>query len=135
MFDVTDLTREEAAAIDEALEQYDAEHIPLRLNGRISIGIRDGGRLIAGLNAELTCYKILYLGTLFVQEDYRRKGLGKMLITELEGRAKQIGVNLIRVDSFDWQGKDFYLAMGYETAGSYRCAEDGFEEYFFIKRL
>ena len=70
-----------------------------------------------------------------MQEEYRRTGLGKQLITELEKRAKKMGVNLIRVDTFDWQGKDFYLAMGYELAGQYTCEEDGYSEYFFIKRI
>ena len=53
----------------------------------------------------------------------------------MEEKAKQLGANIIRLDTFDWQGKDFYLALNYEQAGYYRNNEDGYEEYFFLKRL
>ena len=46
-----------------------------------------------------------------------------------------MGVNTIRLDTFDWQGKDFYEALGYRCVGSYDNAEDGYSEYFFMKRI
>ena len=46
-----------------------------------------------------------------------------------------MGVNTIRLDTFNWQGKDFYEAMGYKAAGHYENAEDGYSEYFFVKRI
>lgn len=42
-----------------------------------------------------------------VDEEYRRKGIGERLIREMEKRAFEMGVNTIRLDTFDWQGKDF----------------------------
>ena len=72
---------------------------------------------------------------LFVCKEYRRKGYARKLLTETERRAKELGADLIRVDSFDFQGKDFYMAMGYEVVGKYRCEEDDFEEYFFVRRI
>jgi hypothetical protein len=53
----------------------------------------------------------------------------------LENRAKEIGVNMIRLDSFNWQGYEFYKKIGYELIGKYENEIDGFSEYFFIKRL
>ena len=53
-------------------------------------------------------------------------------------RSKKVIINaglMIRLDTFDWQGQDFYRALGYETVGQYENAEDGFSEYFFLKRL
>lgn len=135
MNEIIELSEEQSEEINQALREYNMEHITYRKEGSICVGIQEDGQLIAGLNAYVTCYKILYLDTLFVKEEYRRKGLAKQLITEMECRAKELGMNLIRVDSFDWQGKEFYLAMGYETAGYYRCEEDDFEEYFFIKKI
>ena len=135
MYEIIELTEKQSEELDEALEKFDTEHITYRMEGSVCLGMQKDGKLIAGVNAYVTCFKILYIGTLFVQEEYRRTGLGKQLITELEKRAKEMGVNLIRVDTFDWQGKDFYLAMGYELAGQYACEEDGYSEYFFIKRI
>ena len=56
-------------------------------------------------------------------------------MTALEHRAKALGANMIRLDTFDWQGKSFYESLGYEIVGKYENAEDGFTEYFFLKRL
>jgi len=83
----------------------------------------------------MTAFKILYVSTVFVDEGYRRKGYGKKLILEMERRAKKLGANTIRLDTFGYQGKDFYIAMGYEQVGFYCNDEDGFEEYFFLKRI
>ena len=135
MYEIIELSEEQSEELNEALEEFDTEHITYRMEGSICLGIQESGELIAGVNACVTCFKILYIETLFVREGYRRKGLGKKLLTETERRAKEMGVNLIRVDTFDWQGKDFYLARGYELAGQYTCEEDGYSEYFFVKRV
>ena len=50
----------------------------------------------------------------------------------MELRAKKLGVNTIRLDTFDWQGKDFYKAVGYELVGNYSNIEDGYAKYFFL---
>ena len=106
-----------------------------KLEGRIQIGIEDDGKLVAGLDACMTAFKILYVSTVFVDEKYRRKGYGKALILEMEKRAKNLGANTIRLDTFNWQGKDFYEAMNYRMVGSYDNTEDGYSEYFFLKRI
>ena len=53
----------------------------------------------------------------------------------MEKRAAAMGVNIIRLDTFDWQGKEFYKALGYECAGHYENAEDNYAEYFFVKKI
>ena len=135
MGEIIQLSDEESEEIDKALWEYDKEHIKYRLEGSIRLGIRENGRLIAGLNAYMSSFRILYIDTLFVCKEYRRKGYARKLLTETERRAKELGADLIRIDSFDFQGKDFYIAMGYEVVGKYRCEEDGFEEYFFVRRI
>ena len=54
---------------------------------------------------------------------------------EMEKRAAAMGVSTIRIDTFNWQGKEFYESLGYEVAGHYDNAEEGYSEYFFIKQL
>ena len=105
------------------------------MDGSIRIGIEEDGKLIAGLDACITAFRILYVSTVFVDEAYRRKGYGARLIREMEKRAAAMGVNTIRLDTFNWQGKDFYEAMGYTAAGHYENADDGYSEYFFVKRI
>ena len=52
-----------------------------------------------------------------------------------EARARRRGALLIRLDTFSWQGRDFYPTLGYEKVGSYDAPEYGFSEYFYLKRL
>ena len=130
-----DLTEEQAEEIESRLSEFDEKYITYRMDGSIRIGIEEDGKLIAGLDACITAFRILYVSTVFVDEAYRRKGYGARLIREMEKRAAAMGVNTIRLDTFNWQGKDFYEAMGYKAAGFYENTEDGYSEYFFVKRI
>ena len=132
---ILDLTEEQTESIEQMMEAYDDNFLPERMEGTIRIGIEEKGRLIAGLDACVTAFKILYVSTLFVAEDCRRQGYGRRLMAEMERRAKEMGVNTIRLDTFSWQGKEFYEALGYEIVGSYENAGDGYAEYFFLKRI
>ena len=130
-----DLTEEQAEEIESRLSEFDEKYITYRMDGSIRIGIEEDGKLIAGLDACVTAFRILYVSTVFVDEAYRRKGYGARLIREMEKRAAAMGVNTVRLDTFNWQGKDFYEAMGYTAAGHYENADDGYSEYFFVKRI
>ena len=132
---IVNLNEEQVDEIETRLETYDENYITYKMNGSIQIGMEDGGKLIAGLDACVTTFKILYVSTVFVDEEYRRKGIGERLIREMEKRAFEMGINTIRLDTFDWQGKDFYEALGYKCVGQYDNTEDGYSEYFFLKRI
>ena len=133
--EIIDLNEEQVENIETRLSLFDRNYISYKMNGYIRIGIESDGILIAGLDACITAFKILYVSTVFVDEDYRRKGIGTQLISEMEKRAAAMGVNIIRLDTFDWQGKEFYEALGYECVGNYENAEDNYAEYFFVKRI
>lgn len=132
---IVDLNDEQIEEIETRLDAYDENYITYKMNGSIQIGMEDNGKLIAGLDACVTAFKILYVSTVFVDEEYRRKGVGERLIREMERRALEMGVNTIRLDTFNWQGKDFYEALGYQCVGQYDNDEDGYSEYFFLKRI
>ena len=129
------LTEQQLEDIEGRLGAFDEGHIRYKMDGCIQIGIEEGDRLIAGLDACVTAFKILYVSTVFVDADHRRKGFGTRLMREMERRAAEMDVNTIRLDTFDWQGKAFYEALGYQIVGSYENADDGYAEYFFLKRL
>ena len=133
--EIIDLNEEQVEDIENRLDTYDENYITYKMSGNIQIGIEDDGKLIAGLDACVTAFKILYVSTVFVDKEYRRKGVGKCLINEMEKRALDMGINTIRLDTFSWQGKDFYEALGYKCVGQYDNGEDGYSEYFFLKRI
>ncbi len=132
---VIDLNDAQLEDIEARLEAFDEAHIRDQIDGRVRIGVEDGGKLIAGLDACVTAFRILYVSTVFVDAAYRRRGVGARLIREMERRAAAMGVNTIRLDTFSWQGKEFYEALGYRAVGGYENAADGYAEYFFLKRL
>ena len=132
---IVDLSEDQVEDIDSRLSAYDEKYITYKMNGCIQIGVEDDGKLIAGLDACITAFKILYVSTVFVDEDYRGRGIGARMIHEMERRAIAMGANTIRLDTFNWQGKEFYEALGYTCVGQYDHAEDGYSEYFFLKRI
>ena len=132
---IIDLNEEQLEFIEDRLSEFDEQYITYKLDGSIQIGIEEDGKLVAGLDACMTAFKILYVSTVFVEEAYRRKGYGTRLIQEMERRAKELGANTIRLDTFSWQGKEFYEALGYQVVGYYENTTDGYEEYFFLKRI
>ena len=132
---IIDLNEEQLEFIEDRLSAFDEQHITYKLDGSIQIGIEEDGKIVAGLDACMTAFKILYVSTVFVEEAYRRKGYGTRLIQEMERRAKELGANTIRLDTFSWQGKEFYEALGYQVVGYYENTTDGYEEYFFLKRI
>ena len=133
--EIIDLNEDQVEDIESRLSLFDENYITYKMDGCIQIGIEDDGRLIAGLDACITAFKILYVSTVFVDQEYRRKGIGARLIRVMEKRAIAMGVNTVRLDTFNWQGKEFYEALGYQCVGHYDNKEDGYSEYFFLKRI
>ena len=133
--EIIDLNEDQVEDIETRLSLFDENYITYKMDGCIQIGVEDDGRLIAGLDACITAFKILYVSTVFVDQEYRMKGIGARMIREMEKRAGAMGVNTIRLDTFNWQGKEFYEALGYQCVGRYDNEEDGYSEYFFLKRI
>ena len=133
--EIIDLNEDQVEDIESRLSSFDENYITYKMDGCIQIGVEDDGKLIAGLDACITAFKILYVSTVFVDEEYRRKGIGALMIREMENRALAMGANTIRLDTFNWQGKEFYEALDYQCVGQYDNTEDGYSEYFFLKRL
>ena len=133
--EIIDLSESQVEELENALNTYDKNYITYKIDGNISIGILHAGAVVAGLDACMTAFRILYVSTVYVDEKYRRKGYGKALIEEMEKRSKALGANIIRLDTFSWQGKEFYQAMNYEQVGYYKNDIDNYEEYFFMKRI
>lgn len=134
-YKIVSLNESQISEIEKQLDEFDQKHITYKMDGEVSIGIEYDGKIVAGLNACITAFKILYVSTVFVQEGFRRKGLGRAMMLQMEYEAKKMGADIVRLDTFGYQGADFYKSLGYEVVGHYSNESDDFEEYFFIKYL
>ena len=86
--------------------------------------------IIAGILSKMYCWNYLYIDVLWVKEEYRKSGLGSKLIKEIEGLAKEKKCNLIHLDTFDFQAKDFYIKYGYEIFGVLDECPRGHKRYY-----
>jgi GNAT superfamily N-acetyltransferase len=69
--------------------------------------------------------KVLWVNSLWVDESYRSMDFGSKLLRFVEKKAASIGATLVHLDTYGWQGKDFYLKQGYEIFGVLdNCPQD-----------
>ena len=96
----------------------------------------DSSEMIAGLYGFiLKKYSTIRIEFLLVKNEHRRKGLGKMLLTQLEKYAISQNCTQIQVSTMEFQGPSFYEKMGYNRIGvipKWFCNKD---EIFFLKKL
>lgn len=77
----------------------------------------------------------MYIDILWIDQAYRRQGLGSLLMRTVEEQAKYKGAYVAHLSTFDWQGKDFYLKHGYEVFGKIDDNPLHHTHYFMKKKL
>ncbi|EJE54165.1 acetyltransferase [Acidovorax sp. CF316] len=87
----------------------------------VRLDVRDlDGRLVAGIRSYVFVYW-LQTDVLWVAEDQRGKGLGARLLGMAEAQGKALGARNAKLETFEWQARDFYLKQGY---GEYARIDD-----------
>lgn len=122
--------------IDTKLYAYNKKCVPATQEPEaiaIHYVIKKDGEIIAGICADIYTWKVMYLELLYVDEAHRNKGLATMLLHKVEEEAKTLGVTLVHSDTYDFQGKDFYLKRGYEIFGVLDDCPQGHQR-FYIKK-
>ena len=128
---------DDAEYICEKLVEYNLSKVPktqreefVSINKKI---VDEQGSIIAGCIAKMYCWKVIYIDILWVEEKYRKCGLGTRLLNEIEAVAMEEKCSLIHLDTFDFQAKDFYIKNGYEIFG---VLEDCPKEHcrFYLKK-
>lgn len=137
-WDMINSTMEEVELIDNKLGDYNKTQVQytskmdyLPLNFHIK---NEQGNIIAGINA-LTCWQMLHISELYVDDHYRGQEIGTTLLNKVEYEAKTIGATISHTDTFDWQAKDFYLKLGYEVFGVIDDCPQGHQRFFLKKCL
>lgn len=137
--EITISTAKEIQFIDEKIIDFNRSHVPYTQEKEFvdfDFHIKNkSGDIIAGINSLMYCWGMLYIDTLFVEENYRSQGLGSRLLKKVEEQAKLMGASLSYLDTFDWQAKDFYLKAGYEVFGILDGCPPGHKRYYLKKIL
>lgn len=132
-------TREEYNLVDDMIIEFNHSKVPFTQESSfipINRVIKDiNGDVVAGINSVLYCWNCLSIDILWVKEECRMQGYGSILLNEVERVAKEKGCNLIHLDTFDFQAKDFYIKHGYEIFGVLEDCPLGHKRYYMKKYL
>ena len=94
------------------------------------------GNIIAGCNLLINCWRVADLDILWVEEAYRRQGIGSALIREAERAAREKGCRFMTLGTFDFQARPLYEKFGFTVCGIIEdCPTKGHTHYDMIKRL
>lgn len=131
-------TKEEQEFLDNSLGDFNIAQVPATQQNhleQLSYCYKDSERIIAGINAFMYYWHVLYIDILFVDKDYRCQGLGKQLLQKAESEAKILGAKLSHLNTFDFQAKDFYLKYGYKIFGVLNDCPKDHDRYYMKKDL
>ena len=131
-----DLTREDAASIGEKINEIvpretdaDEEEFVLKIEN-------EDGEIIGGCIAEAYEYhwSRMFLNTLWVDERWRRHGIGSVLLREVERIAREKGCRVVTLGTASYMARPFYEKHGYTVFTTLKKA-NGFISYSLVKYL
>ena len=94
------------------------------------------GNIIAGCNLIIHCWRVADLDILWVEEKYRKQGIGSALICRAERAAREKGCRFMTLGTFDFQARPLYEKFGFTVCGIIEdCPTKGHTHYDMIKQL
>lgn len=101
---------------------------------RLSLFVRNAaGQIIGGLNG-YTHWDWLFISHVWVDDALRRQGYGRELIERAEEEALRRGCLHAHADTYSFQARGFYEALGYKIFGVLEDFPKGHTRYFFQRR-
>ncbi|MBN3896753.1 MAG: GNAT family N-acetyltransferase [Nostoc sp. NOS(2021)] len=79
-----------------------------------------------------------YISSMYVQQEYRGKGIGKLLLNELIERAKAINeveILLLDIVKSNFLAKQLYLSLGFQIYGIEKMAYKFNNQYFDLELM
>ncbi|HTV87636.1 MAG TPA: GNAT family N-acetyltransferase [Stellaceae bacterium] len=120
--------------VDESLGRYNEQFLEDSRWSYFAVFVRAADWAIhAGLVG--SCYAgWLHINLLWVTESLRRTGIGTGLMAEAERHGRAFGCHSAWVDTFTFQGPDFYPRLGYREFSRLEMPP-GHARLFFQKQL
>ncbi|ARY90345.1 MULTISPECIES: GNAT family N-acetyltransferase [Lacticaseibacillus] len=131
-------TDEQETYIEDRLEAYNEKRHPLtqeRPAVVFSYTALEGQDVIGGIIGYASLYKIGYIDTLWVNEKYRHKSIGTQLLKKVEEDLRTFGCEIVHLETFDFQGPEFYKANHYTEFGRLEYPTAQVTEMFLKKDL
>lgn len=138
MYNLINGTPADRDYIDDKIVKFNSNQVPFTQSEQfinIDYVVKENDVIIAGITSILYCWKCLYIDTLWVDDNYRHRGLGSKLLKQVEMHAKELGCKLAHLDTFDFQALGFYLKHGYVTFGKLEDCPEGHTRHYLKKIL
>ncbi|MEG0671916.1 GNAT family N-acetyltransferase [Clostridium sp.] len=100
----------------------------------INVYLKEGERTIGAILCD-TFNFCVYIEIMWIDQNYRGKGLGKELISKAEKIAKDNGCIFSHTCTLSYQAPEFYKSCGYEVFGKLDDYPNGIIQYFLKKKL
>jgi GNAT superfamily N-acetyltransferase len=136
-YELSPATSAEAETLNDKINAFVAQQVSFHGDTEIlkDYVIKENGLIIAGIRSCFYLGECLAINVLFVEESHRLKGLGALLLNQVEADARAIGAKMSHLDTFNHQAKDFYLKHGYEIFGVLENCPAEHKRYFMKKIL
>jgi GNAT superfamily N-acetyltransferase len=120
--------------VDDGLGEYNDPFLNYPAYASFGIFVRDeAGAIRAGSIGQVYA-RWLFVKLLWVHADLRRTGIGSGLLAEAERHAIALGCHSSWLDTFSFQGAEFYPKFGYREFGRLDYPPDH-QRIFFKKQL
>lgn len=125
-------TREDCETVRNGLVAYNAGFLGPDDFRPLCLFAREDGRMVAGLLGN-TGRRWLTVELFWVDQEYRRGGLGRTLLGRAEAEARARGCIGATLGTYDFQARPFYEKQGYEVFGTLEPYPNGHCSYYLRK--
>lgn len=133
---ISSANKEEIDWIKSSMDSYELKILPPENIRHINFVVyNDKSEKIGGILAN-TRYSTVYINTIWIDERYRKRGIGKTLIDKVEQEA--IGMNCVYSALGSWESfntRHFYESLGYVIVSTSNESPPGQTGYWFNKKL
>jgi len=121
--------------LDDKVYEYNSSTINKYEGALFTKIIRDqNSNIIAGISG-WTWAMVSEITLLWVKEEYRKNGLGKMLLKAAEDEIIKKGCTTILLRSYSFQAPLFYEKNGYKTVYILDDLPNGYKHYNLVKKI
>lgn len=92
------------------------------------------GEFVGGLLG-FTHWNHFFVSAVFVDQRFRREGIGRELLKRAEALALEHGCDTIYLDTFDYQAPGFYNKLGFKVFGKLEDYPPGHQRFYLIKQI
>lgn len=135
---IVECNKDEAKLIIDGIVKYNSTQVPFSQSEpfiSLDYKVEEEGGIVAGILGCLYCWGCLHISALFVEDHCRSKGYGSRLLEKIESEAKKRSCNIVHLDTFSFQAKEFYIKRGYTVFGSLENCPKGHARFYLKKEI